>query len=142
VPRTRRTATEDRCGDPWIGRGQRDPDRGAQRNAAAVADRCSGADLGQFLEGVEGRLPFRHGALRQRDGVVDADRLEPLLLACRHSLPEVGAELLVLRGARSVAVPGRVDGDDGETPRGHVAETIRSDGAMVAAKLLLEEATA
>jgi hypothetical protein len=23
------------------------------------------ADLGQFLEGVQGRLPFRHGSLRQ-----------------------------------------------------------------------------
>jgi hypothetical protein len=52
-------ATEDGSGDPGFDRRQRYPDLGAQRYAAVVADRRFGADLGQFLEGVRGRLPFR-----------------------------------------------------------------------------------
>src|SRR6266480_777179 len=58
-------SAEDRGGDPGFDRRQRYPDRGAQRYATAIADRRFGADLGQFLEGVQGRLPFRYGTLRQ-----------------------------------------------------------------------------
>jgi hypothetical protein len=49
--------TEDRGGDPGVGRRQRNADGGAQRDATAVADRRVCADLGQLLEGVQGRLP-------------------------------------------------------------------------------------
>jgi len=66
--------TEDGGDDPGFDCRQRYPDRGAQRDAAAVADRRFGADLGQFLKGVQSRLPFRNGTLRQRGGVTDADR--------------------------------------------------------------------
>ena len=72
-----KTPPKTRGGDPGFDRRQRQPDRGAQRHAA-VADRRLGADLGQRLQGVQGRLPFRHGTLRQRDVVVDDDRADRL----------------------------------------------------------------
>ena len=50
-----RPCTEDRGGDPGFDRRQRYPDRGAQRYATAIADRRFSADLGQFLEGIQGR---------------------------------------------------------------------------------------
>src|SRR5262245_60762085 len=56
---------EDRGGDPGLDRRQRYSYRGAQGYATAIADRRFGADLGKFLEGVQGRPPFWHGTLRQ-----------------------------------------------------------------------------
>src|SRR2546430_1844257 len=102
-----------------VGCGQRHRDGGAQRIPAAVADRSFGAELGQVLKGVQGGLPFRYGTLRQRGGVLDADRLEALDVARRHGLSELGSGLVVLRRAGAVAVSWRVDGDHGEAPTGH-----------------------
>ena len=109
-------AAEDRRGDPGLGRGQRHPDPGALHDAPE-ADRPPGADLRQLLQGVQGRLPFRHGPRRQGEvepGDGRADRL-----ARRLSLPQDGDVLLVLRCPRAAAVPGRVDGGGVESAAGH-----------------------
>ena len=108
--------TEDRGGDPGFDRRQRHPDRGAHVQAE-VADRPVGADLRQFLEGVQGRPPLRHGALRQVGVVPDDDRADRL--ARRHRLLHRGDLPLVVRRARPAAVTGRVDGGDVETAAGH-----------------------
>ena len=47
----------------WLDRRQRYPDRGARRDAAAVAGRCFGTDLGQFLERAC-RIVFHSGTAR------------------------------------------------------------------------------
>ncbi len=69
------------------------------------------------LKGVQGRPPFRHGALRQMGVVPDDDRA--FRLAGRPRPVQLGDLPLVLRRARTVAVTGRVDGGDVETAAGH-----------------------
>jgi len=65
------------------------------------------ADLGQRLQGIQGRLPFRHRTLRQRHVVVDDDRGDRL--ARRPGLMDRLGPLLILTVSRPVTMPGRVD---------------------------------
>jgi hypothetical protein len=87
------------------------------RFAKAEPPQSAGADLRQFLEGVQGRLPFRHGELRQVGVVADDDRA--FRLARLPRLVHRGDLLLVVRCARPVAVAGRVDDGDVKTTAGH-----------------------
>jgi hypothetical protein len=104
--------------DGGFDRRQRNSDRGAHVDAE-VADRPFGADLRNLLEGVEGRPPLGHRELREVGVVADDDRA--FRLTRRPRPVQRGDLLLVVRGARPVAVTGRVDDRDVEAAAGHEA---------------------
>jgi hypothetical protein len=56
-------SSEDRGGDPGV----RSPSAVSRSRCPALSVRRFGAGLMQFLEGIQGRLPFRHGTLRKCD---------------------------------------------------------------------------
>jgi len=113
---------------------ERHADPAAHRHAPEP-HRPARADAVNFLEGVQGGLPFRNCPRRQRCVVAGDLRAEGLTR--RHSLPDVCHEPLVLLGSGPVAMPGRVDGRHREATCRYVAV-----GAGHQARSLLVLATA